>query len=107
MNANQKNKWLEALRSGKYKKGRGRLLKQDRYCCLGVYAEEVIKAPLLESGDFEINNGKFWAMLPSQVMNLSVQRRLALVNDTSGGFDKVIEIIENTDLGEFNDSIND
>lgn len=32
-----KRKWVEALRSGKYKQGRGQLKDtQDQYCCLGV-----------------------------------------------------------------------
>lgn len=40
-----KTKWIEALRSGKYKQGHCRLRKKDRttgvvrYCCLGVAAE--------------------------------------------------------------------
>ena len=31
-----KTKWIKALRSGKYRQGRGRLKYGDRYCCLGV-----------------------------------------------------------------------
>ena len=33
-----KRKWIEALRSGEYKQGRGYLIDMDRetYCCLGV-----------------------------------------------------------------------
>lgn len=29
-------KWVEALRSGEYKQGRGVLCKDNKYCCLGV-----------------------------------------------------------------------
>lgn len=37
LNTEVKTKWLEALRSGKYKQGRGKLCSADReYCCLGV-----------------------------------------------------------------------
>lgn len=32
-------KWIEALRSGKYKQGKGQLKQDDRYCCLGVLQE--------------------------------------------------------------------
>jgi len=32
-------KWVKALRSGKYKQGRNRLRKKDRFCCLGVLCE--------------------------------------------------------------------
>jgi hypothetical protein len=31
-----KAKWIEALRSGAYRQGRGQLKFGDRYCCLGV-----------------------------------------------------------------------
>lgn len=38
MNKKLKAKWVKALRSGKYKQGRGQLYnpKTKRYCCLGV-----------------------------------------------------------------------
>ncbi len=37
MHAELKKKWLEALRSGKYKQGRTNLRDRcDNYCCLGV-----------------------------------------------------------------------
>jgi hypothetical protein len=32
-------RWIEALRSGRYKQGRGRLRDGDAYCCLGVACE--------------------------------------------------------------------
>lgn len=32
-------KWIEALRSGKYKQGAGKLRVGDCYCCLGVACE--------------------------------------------------------------------
>jgi hypothetical protein len=40
MNPELKAKWLEALRSGKYTQGRGRLKTNDNeYCCLGVLCD--------------------------------------------------------------------
>ena len=38
MNKELKEKWLTALRSGKYNQGRGRLysIADNSYCCLGV-----------------------------------------------------------------------
>ena len=35
------DKWIEALRSGKYKQGKGYLKKGDYYCCLGVFCEVI------------------------------------------------------------------
>lgn len=35
-----KARWVEALRSGRYKQGRGALrMKDDTYCCLGVLCD--------------------------------------------------------------------
>ncbi len=41
MNKEIKVKWLEALRSGKYKQGKQRLRSKvtDRFCCLGVLCD--------------------------------------------------------------------
>lgn len=43
MNAEIKKRWLEALRSGEYKQGRGHLRQYERgehtYCCLGVLCD--------------------------------------------------------------------
>lgn len=34
-----KQKWIEALTSGKYEQGRGNLRTGDKYCCLGVLCD--------------------------------------------------------------------
>lgn len=39
MNSEIKKKWVEALRSGLYKQGTGRLRCNDNYCCLGVLCD--------------------------------------------------------------------
>ena len=40
MDKELKKKWVDALRSGDYKQGRGHLRSaRDAYCCLGVLAE--------------------------------------------------------------------
>lgn len=42
MDPELKEKWLEALRSGKYRQGRGKLRnKDDEFCCLGVLCDLV------------------------------------------------------------------
>lgn len=37
-----KDKWVAALKSGKYKQGRGQLNGENGYCCLGVLCEVFI-----------------------------------------------------------------
>ena len=48
MNAEVKQQWVEALRSGKYQQGTAALRKhkdgQDQYCCLGVLCDLYTKA---------------------------------------------------------------
>ncbi len=39
MNKELKDKWINALRSGNYKQGLGRLKYNGEYCCLGVLCE--------------------------------------------------------------------
>jgi hypothetical protein len=41
MNKEYKQKWIDALRSGKYKQGKGCLRSGDNYCCLGVLCDIV------------------------------------------------------------------
>ena len=39
MNIEVKKLWTNALRSGEYQQGKGRLKHDDKYCCLGVLCE--------------------------------------------------------------------
>ena len=39
MNERIKEKWLKALRSGKYKQGKGELREGGKFCCLGVLCD--------------------------------------------------------------------
>lgn len=48
MNQEVKTKWIQALRSGKYKQGFGVLRGEDCYCCLGVLCD------LNEDTDWEV-----------------------------------------------------
>lgn len=49
MNPEVKVRWLEALRSGKFKQGNGALCNEGGYCCLGVLCE--IEGKLVEVPD--------------------------------------------------------
>ncbi len=44
MNPELKAQWLAALRSGDYKQGSHQLVRNDRYCCLGVACDLAVKA---------------------------------------------------------------
>ena len=44
-------KWVDALRSGEYKQGRGRLKDNNSYCCLGVLCEVFKEEADLEAGE--------------------------------------------------------
>ena len=105
-----KNKWVEALRSGKYKQGRGKLNSENGYCCLGVLCEVFIA----EGGTLNVRrlprvteyNGET-AYPPAAVLHwagicsvsgqaCSAEHSVAAVNDRSfiGGFTPSIEYIE-------------
>ena len=43
MNPQIKQKWVDALRSGDYQQTKGRLRKEDKFCCLGVLCDLYIK----------------------------------------------------------------
>lgn len=43
MNPEVKAKWIEALRSGRYKQGKNMLRSGDKLCCLGVLCEIAVQ----------------------------------------------------------------
>jgi hypothetical protein len=124
MNPEVKAKWVEALRSGDYRKGQFGLRQQrgngtQGYCCLGVlcdlYHKETGKGEWIanDSGRdrFKTPDGSFnpnyapdqvleWAGLPASfhvdIVDdiLTVDRQLASINDRSTSFDTVISAIE-------------
>lgn len=109
-----KAEWLEALRSGKYKKGEAHLCFNEKYCCLGVlldiqkvpfklhslglkqygYNKETdtlpIESPLAEFLDSTGLFVGFRYLHP----NGESSTTLASVNDNTKTFKKVISIIE-------------
>ena len=49
MNQDIKTRWLEALRSGRYKQGKGSLrTTDDQYCCLGVLCDLAVQDGIVE-----------------------------------------------------------
>lgn len=54
-----RDEWLEALRSGEYKKGRGTLRNlKDEFCCLGVYCDILAKKGMGEWNPMKDDNYK-------------------------------------------------
>lgn len=78
-----KNKWVAALRSGKYRQGRGHLRNNnDEYCCLGVLCD-VVDTTRWESGytcyEYEECSGQ----LPSEMvkyLDISDVNQSSLIN---------------------------
>lgn len=107
MNADIKQRWVEALRSGQYKQGSGGLKINNCYCCLGVLCE-------LHRQDFSgkgwqrnsQHGGQFSYILrdavnypPEEVsnwvgLNSSVYDLLAEVNDAGADFPTIASLIE-------------
>lgn len=44
LNPEVKKLWVDALRSGDYKQGNGKLLLDGKYCCIGVLCDLMIKS---------------------------------------------------------------
>jgi hypothetical protein len=61
MNKERKARWVEALRSGRYKQATGALKKEDGYCCLGVACDLAAQDGVGKwLGDNHYGAAKFW-----------------------------------------------
>ena len=106
-------RWVEALRSGKYKQGRERLNKNGKFCCLGVLCEILKKELKIEvvMQDGQVRYDGYQSYLPSRVGEyagmidynccgdiVSLGVSLANLNDGVGGkkhnFKQIADIIE-------------
>lgn len=111
-----KKKWIQALESGKYKKGTERLRSGKEFCCLGVLCDIYIKETGLGEwkgdGVVEVSEGhKHFSVLPVSIkewaglktINPTIEssdrdvKTIAEVNDRlalSGTFKEVIKVIK-------------
>lgn len=105
MNPELKQKWLEALRSGKYMQGIGALCVNDygkqKYCCLGVLAEVacVEKTENAVGGaNYRINGMMHTMWLSDGFAGLSFgqQANLSRMNDGGATFAEIANLIEKT-----------
>lgn len=95
------DKWIEALRSGKFHQGRG-LLKQERidgspaYCCLGVLQEAVLHLPIEMNNEAVLSAlAQFNAGMRTDIGNLPTKpHSLAYCNDGGASFSKIADLIQ-------------
>ena len=104
MNKRVKQKWLRALKSGEYAKGKGRLGRtrytDTEFCCLGVLVCEMTPE-FFQRGQYDWwQVDDFGNYLPDDLaahwgLDDNTQQTLAKLNDDSVSFDPVIAYIEN------------
>ncbi len=103
MNKEIAKRWVAALRSGKYKQGRGALNKNDSFCCLGVLCDiSELNTWVASNTNTEGYDGE-QGVLPVQVMEWagikssvadSPGGSLTSQNDTGASFSEIASIIE-------------
>ncbi len=78
-----KDKWVAALRSGKYQQGTIHLQHDNRFCCLGVLCE-VAEVPCEVVNGIAFYSGANASLLPydmEMVCGRDMQEQLAIFND--------------------------
>lgn len=94
-----KEKWIEALTSGRYKQGMGFLKTRGEdntsyYCCLGVLAD------IINPNGWESGNGDsyYWGdsdeLLFTNTLSTAVQQTLSVKNDEGIPFSEIAEYIK-------------
>lgn len=94
---NAKQKWIEALRSGKYIQTRGTLKSSEGYCCLGVFlsAVEGEEPPVCHEEDGITDTGpaemysKCRKLLPEGLVSKGIS-----MNDEGKTFLEIADMIE-------------
>lgn len=117
MNDNAK-KWVEALRSGEYKQGRGQLCDmKGRFCCLGVACDlsgvgSWVAEPDNDRRDYCTASGvPVETFMPQEVMAWlgiaeEAEHRLVRANDNQAqSFSEIADLIEAEPVGLFEGSI--
>lgn len=88
-----KAKWIKKLRSGQYEQGRGRLVNDDKHCCLGVLCNVLPNTKFVvdEADNLAVRAGRSYvsmsALLPPDVCGIPLdkQHQLASLNDGTDG----------------------
>lgn len=98
--------WVDALRSGKYKQGRGRLRSlDDKFCCLGVLCDLGDQKAWVQ-GESSFCYRDFCSLLPTTVRDIVGLTDFDLtalmkLNDSQGkSFEEIANYIEMTFLND-------
>lgn len=110
MNTDIKTEWIAALRSGKYKQGRGKLRVDDKFCCLGVLCDLYDNKNWFDTKEIHIfGQGSIYSYSLDNTVNRNflpyhVQKglqlkyedtvELAQMNDDGKTFDEIADHIE-------------
>lgn len=101
MDAEIKQKWIEALRSGKYKQTTCWLRRDTKFCCLGVFAD--VATPTEWSlpsngtllwevgGDNALQYPEYWDRFG---VTYSIAEKLSELNDNGKSFSEIADYIE-------------
>lgn len=104
MRAELKKKWIEALRSGKYKQTKGVLRNESGFCCLGVLCD--ISGEEWEpgsDGEFYAKGMSSWSVIsgdlraelgPDENVCDDVHDKLTDMNDYGSSFEEIADWIE-------------
>lgn len=97
MNSEVRDKWVEALRSGRYAQGQAQLRRQDDYCCLGVLCDLSGLGSWKRVGDngyYEVGHDLRAGMPPDAVttwagLSALEANRLSVMNDEGRTFEAI------------------
>lgn len=99
-----KQQWVEALRSGRYRQGKGSLRAEGAYCCLGVLCDVVGEVPIDEDEDFGYDKslpinvaemvGLGDVLDPIVTVDDGYNTHLSSLNDDGLPFTKIADLIE-------------
>lgn len=106
MDQELKRKWVEALRSGEYQQGNGKLCDNGRYCCLGVLYDIVVGDwRVLEDGLKATQRGDpnyVYDYVGTLGLSAEAMPVLANMNDGYGDFERRYTFSEIADYIEAN-----
>jgi hypothetical protein len=101
-----KQLWVEALRSGRYKQGKGVLRNtEDEYCCLGVlcdiHDDQIWKQSyehsytyLLEEVFVPLEVQRWSGITHNGILTYEEDHNLVHLNDTGSSFEEIADLIE-------------